>query len=186
MPAPVARRRRYRFDGTEGSVLILGGNVAADHLSEPAEIAQYVVDDTPYLWLAREVLARGPNARLIDLARHDERLEAYLDAMRVHRASIGPAVQEEFDRGGPAADFLLASLRLMTGDLAFVTAMAESETQPPNLRPIVAALAWAERDAALHAIGQLNRGRAPLSRAIAVATLGARRADPGPALVTAM
>jgi uncharacterized protein (TIGR02270 family) len=160
--------------------------VAADHLSEPAEIAQYVVDDTPYLWLAREVLARGPNARLIDLARHDERLEAYLDAMRVHCASIGPAVQEECDRGGPAAEFLLASLRLMTGDVPSVAAMAESETPPPNLRPIVAALAWAERDAALHAISQLNRGRAPLSRAIAVATLGARRADPGPALVTAM
>ncbi len=148
--------------------------MAADHLSGPAMSAQYVVDDAPYLWLAREVVARGPNGRLIDLARHDERLDAYLDAMRVHRATVGPAVQSEFDRDGPASGFLLASFRIMTDDVAFFATLREEE---PNIRSMVAALARAEREAAGRAIDQLNRSTAPIARAIGIAALGARRSD---------
>jgi uncharacterized protein (TIGR02270 family) len=160
--------------------------VAADRLTEIAAPAQYVVDDSPYLWLAREVLARGPNARLIDLARHDERLEAYLDATRVHREAIGPMVQDEFDRGGAAAEFLLVSLKLTTGDFASIVAITEDATQPPDSRPMVAALAWAERDLAGQATDLLRRASPPLARSIGIAALGARRSDPGASLTAAL
>jgi uncharacterized protein (TIGR02270 family) len=153
--------------------------VAADRLTEPAAPAQYVVDDAPYLWLAREVLARGPNARLIDLARHDERLEAYLDAMRVHREAIGSTVQEEFDRGGAAAEFLLVSLKMTIGDFAAIVAITEGATRPESFGPMVAAIAWGERDLAGRTIDRLNRVSPPLGRAIGIAALGARRSDSG-------
>src|SRR6516165_63513 len=120
---------------------------------------QYVVDDTPFLWLAREVVARGPNGRLIDLVRHDERLAAYLDAMRVHRSAIKSAVENEARPGEPATDFLTASFALMVGDSAFFNALGEAEPTGERVRGITAALAWAERDVAMKAIKQLS-GRA--------------------------
>src|SRR5215470_18000048 len=89
---------------------------------------QYVVDDTPFLWLAREVVVRGPNARLIDLVRHDERLAAYLGAMHVHRTGIRSAVENEVRPGEPAADFLAASFAMMVDDTAFFIALGEAES----------------------------------------------------------
>jgi uncharacterized protein (TIGR02270 family) len=160
--------------------------MATDRLTEVPMPAQYVVDDLPYLWFAREVLARGPNARLIDLGRHDERLAAYLDALRVHRMSIMSAVREEFERGGPAAEFALVYLSAITGDLASVVAIAENATKPPNIRPMVAALAWAERDVAVGAIDELGRSSAPRARAISIAAFGARRSGPSDRLDTAL
>jgi uncharacterized protein (TIGR02270 family) len=147
---------------------------------------QYVVDDTPFLWLAREVVARGPNGRLIDLARHDERLAAYLDAMRVHRTDIKSAVENEARPGEPAADFLTASFALMVGDSTFFNALSEAEASGKRAKGIVAALGWAERDVAMKAIKQLSDAPEPLGRAIAIAALGARRSDPGASLATAV
>lgn len=80
---------------------------------------QDVVEDGPFLWLARELIARGPNGRLINLVRHDERLAAYLGAIRVHRADIKSTIESEFHKGEPAFNFLAASLALMTEDAKF-------------------------------------------------------------------
>lgn len=160
--------------------------MATDRLTEPPVAAAYVADDLPYLWLTREVVARGPNGRLIDLARHDERLEAYLDAMRVHRAVLEAASGEEHDHGAPAADFMRASLALMTEGSAFFATLGEAGAQPADVAAVIAALCWAERSAATRAINQLNAAAVPLGRAIGIATLGARRADPGERLAPAL
>jgi uncharacterized protein (TIGR02270 family) len=160
--------------------------MATDRLTEPPAAASYVADDLPYLWLTREVVARGPNGRLIDLARHDERLEAYLDAMRVHRAALEAAVQEEHDRGAPAADFMLASLALMTEGSDFFATLGEADAQPSDVPAVIAALCWAERSAATRAVNELNAAAAPLCRAVGIAALGARRADPGGRLATSL
>jgi uncharacterized protein (TIGR02270 family) len=138
--------------------------------------------DAPFLWLAREAVARGPNGRLIDLARYDERLTAYLEAIRVHRTSVGLAVKSEADRGGPAADFLIASFSMMVGDLKFFNTLVEAESPAARVRAITAALAWAEREVAIRVIDQLSRSTTPLWRAIGIAALGTRRADPGASL----
>jgi uncharacterized protein (TIGR02270 family) len=140
---------------------------------------QSVVDDAPFLWLAREVVARGPNARLIDLVRHDERVAAYLEAMRVHRAGIKSAVENEVQPGEPAADFLTASFALMVGNSAFFNTLGEAESTGERVRGITAALAWAERDVAMKAIKQLSGATGSLGRAIAIAALGTRRSDSG-------
>jgi uncharacterized protein (TIGR02270 family) len=153
---------------------------------EPSATVQQVVEDAPYLWLAREAVAHGPNGRLINLVRHDERLAAYLAAMHVHRASIKPAVASEFARGEPGGDFLAVSLATMTDDAAFLRALAEIDPLPRRVRAIVAALAWAERAIAIQALDQLRLPGAPLGRVIVLAVFGARRADPGPVLASAM
>ena len=122
----------------------------------------YVVDDTPFLWLAREVVVRGPNARLIDLVRHDERLAAYLDAMRVHRTAIKSAVENAVRPSEPATEFLTASFALMVGDPAFFNALDEAESTAERVRGVTAALAWAERGVAMRAIKQLSGATEPL------------------------
>ena len=139
----------------------------------------HVVEDAPFLWLAREAVARGPNGRLIDLVRYDERLTAYLDAIRVHRTSVGSAVKSEADRGGPAADFLIASFSMMVGDLTFFNTLVEAELPAARVKAITAALAWAEREVAIRVIDQLSHSTDPLWRAIGIAALGTRRSDPG-------
>ena len=88
-------------------------------LMQLAAPVQDVVEDGPFLWLARELIARGPNGRLINLVRHDERLAAYLGAIRVHRADIKSTIESEFHKGEPAFNFLAASLALMTEDAKF-------------------------------------------------------------------
>ena len=53
-----------------------GRSVIEDVLAQHMEGASAV-------WIAREALARGPHARLVDLSRMDDRIDAYMDGIAV-------------------------------------------------------------------------------------------------------
>jgi uncharacterized protein (TIGR02270 family) len=153
--------------------------MAEDRLIQPPVTVRQVIEDTPYLWLAREATARESNPRLFDLARHDERLAAYLDLMHVHRMSIP---LDELTKSTPADVFASASLALTAPDRVDFDTVADAGLPAASLSSIVAALAWAERRVAGLVTERLARATTPQLRAIAIATLGARRSDPGQAL----
>ncbi|MGA9015449.1 MAG: TIGR02270 family protein, partial [Acetobacteraceae bacterium] len=98
---------------------------------------------------------------------------------------IKSTIESEFHKGEPAFNFLAASLALMTEDAKFFRSTIGTDPAAGWLRATIAALAWAERDAAGRAIGHLHKG-VPLGRAIALGALGARRSDQGAILTTAL
>jgi uncharacterized protein (TIGR02270 family) len=170
-----------------------------------AQMSFMLVDGGAALWTLRESLARAPNARLADLVRQDERTHAFLQAAAngcdVTRACAAELFNEEARSGFPSAGvlFVAVSLALVTAQpeslrdlldgaqLSEANSLAAHDTDmPTRCASTVSALAWAERREAMTAIGRLRIATEPSFRAIAIAALGARRSDVGPALLPAL
>jgi uncharacterized protein (TIGR02270 family) len=162
-----------------------------------ASAIQAVIDrhaeDGVFLWLWRTHQVRAPNVRLMNLSQRDEQLDAHLDALRV----AGPAGIRTAEHGEtqfrPGSLFVVVWLALLTcnpehlrrvvGDVGvLVSGPAGDHDLVASVAATISALAWADRDPAVVAIDHMRIATDPLLRTIAVAAIGARRSDPGPAL----
>ena len=147
------------------------------------QIEEHLVEELCFLWLWRDASVHAPNFRLIDLTRLDERVDAHLDALHVAGeagwAAIGNAVRENSDVG---VTFVAASVAIAGGAPDRLNEVTEASTRSSTTREFTSALASAERNAAVTALERLRiRVESPV-RAAYVATIGARRNDPGEVL----
>jgi len=160
-------------------------------------IVERIAEDAAFLWLWRSHQVRAPNVRLMTLSQRDEKLKAHLEALRIAGPSGAGEAAAQMQSLQPGAVFVAASLALATrqpeplqqildhaGLLAAEPEMTEATAE--LVAAVISAMAWGERDPAVTAIDRLRVASEPLLRAIAIAAIGARRSDPGPALASAL
>jgi uncharacterized protein (TIGR02270 family) len=140
-------------------------------------------EDAGFLWLVRDHAVDGPNFLLADLVRLDERVEAYVDALRVAGNAGWEYASEALGHHAAGALFPGWLLAVESGDaerLDVVAALhADDADGTDRLRPAVAALVWASRGAAVQTVQRLNAMTNEHLRAVAVRVAGGRRADMG-------
>ncbi|MBN8872204.1 MAG: TIGR02270 family protein [Rhodospirillales bacterium] len=153
---------------------------------QPAIPTDQIIEDLGFLWLSREALSVGPNGRLINLVRQDERLQAFLQLLRVHRRNCLTEIGSDGLAGVPAADFLATSLSLIGDDEPLLGVPRSDADSEPRAGAVISALCWAPSGRASEAIQALSQAPAPQARAIAIGALGARRTDPGAVLASAL
>ncbi len=136
-----------------------------------SQLNDLYAEDACALWHLRHGATNAPNVRLTNLVRFDERLEAYLGALRIAGEAGWCAVTAEREAGNVGAVFVAASFAVTAG------AAERFEAIEPDAdhREMISALAWVDRSAAGPVLDRLANAADPRCRAIAVATWGARR-----------
>ncbi len=141
------------------------------------------------MWLLRDAATRAPHYRLADLAATDERLESYLDALRVARRpgwTIAAQAMGE-PMAGPGEVFVAATLAFGEGDEgraeAVITATLAAEDRP---RAAAAALSWIPWAKASPWSERYLASADPIVARIGLAAAAAHRRDPGPVLAAAL
>ncbi|MBR0661568.1 TIGR02270 family protein [Neoroseomonas oryzicola] len=138
--------------------------------TDPAILREGTID----LWGRRCFLVRAPHVRLGDLARIDERITAFLEALTLGwRRQPGDRASEPTE-GSSAAAFEAVSMALEGGNL--VTAVLPAAVALAT-SGAVAALAWSDRAPARAAIDAHLLSPDPVIRAVAIAAIGARRSN---------
>jgi uncharacterized protein (TIGR02270 family) len=144
-----------------------------------------IAEDAVFLWLWRDAATRAPNVRLLDLVRRDERLEAHCHALSIGHDEAWELAWAELSGGGLGATFAVTRLAIANprpgpqGEMLDTVLQAD---EPEAARPAISALAWTDRAVAAPVMHRLLVADDLRGRAIAIAALGARRSDPGPAL----
>ncbi|MFO1104900.1 MAG: TIGR02270 family protein [Amaricoccus sp.] len=154
------------------------------HAPVIAPIVAQHAEDAAFLWLLRDRAADGPQVRLRDLARLDERVEAHLDGLRVAGAVGWRLAADGLDRyGEPGETFAAAVLALGTGDPARLEPVLErAAAEPACRRAVVAALGWVGPAPLRPLIGAWLADPRPERRWLAAAACSVHRIDPGPHL----
>jgi uncharacterized protein (TIGR02270 family) len=142
----------------------------------------------------RGVAVYGANFRLRDIVRLDERVDAHINVLRIAGEPARALYHEALVRGdsGGFSIFMMLSIETAADTLAcpsfksllatFPNSDAVMAGQPGFCADAVSGLCWLARDPAFRTIREWRRTSEPSLRAIAIASTGARRADPGPAL----
>jgi uncharacterized protein (TIGR02270 family) len=146
------------------------------------------LESARFLWLSRDVTLRAPNARLHDLVRVDERVEAAVDALRISAKAAKDECLGSLAGGEAGAFFSVGVLAIESSDTAYLELVIkhafEAEKQDAGdpyqpaydpWRGMASALAWVGRT---HAVGVIERLlQMPLARIrwLGVAASGARR-----------
>jgi len=152
----------------------------------PIVLAQHV-EDASSLWMLRTLVADAPHARLDDLARFDQRLEASLEGIAIAGADGTRACERALD-APLAGDVFVAAVRAITApDPALFDRLFAIAAAMPEVRPgLVSALGWvAPGRLSGWVVGLL--GSHDAHRIVAgLAACGMHRVDPGAALLSAI
>jgi uncharacterized protein (TIGR02270 family) len=156
-------------------------------MSEGITTIDILAEDLVVLWSLRDRLVRAPHLRLANLVAADERVEAHIDAIRVAYRSPGSRAALEAKDGELRNSFFSFTIAMARTCIQQTCAQfdvpaswnEETIADPSSVRPIIAALAWAGRDTAAPVLERLLAHTNPRMQAIGIASVGARRMDPG-------
>jgi len=144
-------------------------------------------DEAPFLWLHRNRLVKAPHCGLHDLARHDQRLEAHLDGLRL-AGEAGWEMSKEALRHGNAGDYFAASfLAFKSGDEECISFLLDKRGTAPDLtKGIISALGWLPYSQAEPYITRFLAEPSPALLRIGIAAAAIHRVDPGKILKNAI
>jgi uncharacterized protein (TIGR02270 family) len=153
----------------------------------PAVVDQ-VTEGVVSVWLARDAAVDGPNPRLADIVRLDERLDAYVDALRIAGHTAWAASTEAINNGDAGAFFAAGVITIEGDEVAcldelIVHAMEAGAntpggTQLPGFNPwrgLISAFSWVELPCVAALTTRLIEGAWPRMRWLGVAASGAQR-----------
>lgn len=149
-------------------------------------IAQFA-EESGFLWVIRNRVVDEPHFSLDDLARHDNRLEAHLDGLRVADEDGWDACGNNLGGEDPEGYFAPAVLAFESGmETRIRDVLKAIGENPAKARALISALGWIPRELAEPRIKNLLASTSPFQRYIGVAASAARRLDPGPLLDEAL
>jgi hypothetical protein len=150
-------------------------------------IVEQHADEAAFLWLMRDQLVDAPHVTLDDLARHDERLEAHLDGLRVAGDHGWEACKALIAPEEPGALFTAAVLAFGGERAEWMREVLDFARADAALaRAASSALGWLPREPALRVAERLTRAEDPVWRRIGIAAFALHRCDPGVALGQAL
>jgi uncharacterized protein (TIGR02270 family) len=150
-----------------------------------AHIVEQHVQEAAFLRLIRARLVRAPHIDVALLARHDERIAAHLDGVRVAGEEGAALVRAAFVESptDPGAVFALLCGAIEGQDAAAVAAvLPRIERSPPAARGAASAVGWVSGTDLQGLVLPWFDGGEPGARWLALAACATHRVDPGPSL----
>jgi len=144
-------------------------------------------EEAAFLWLIRDAAVHAPHYRLWELAKHDDRVEAHLDGLRIDAEPGWDIVETALvEIGEPGEVFAAGVLAFESGAPDKIQQVIEVGTATPEAaRGLIAALGWLTYEqASKHIKGLLTAG-APAMKRVGIAAAAIHRRNPGPALLAA-
>lgn len=158
-----------------------------DPTGAPPWVVEQHAEDAAFLWTVRDTLVRAPHATLADVQRHDERVEAHLDGLRLAGDEGWAICADALDGGDAGATFVAAVLAFESGAEARLRpVLAAARAEPTLARGAASALGWLAAQPATRYAAWLLGAADPALRRLALAAFAAHRHDPGPALEQAL
>ncbi|HET8707414.1 MAG TPA: TIGR02270 family protein [Pseudomonadales bacterium] len=155
-------------------------DVIDDILSQHAE-------EAAFLYVLRTHHLHASHIKLRDLARHDERISAHVDGLRVAGADADVVMVRQLENPGPGDLFvntLFALERKNSQKLSQCLALAEA--LPEAQAGLFAAFGWVSSQFLQGTIQTLLKSNAPFQLQAAIACCAAHRVHPGTSLETAL
>jgi uncharacterized protein (TIGR02270 family) len=145
----------------------------------PSIVEQHV-EEAVCLRRTRRVLTGAPHVTLRDLGRHDNRIEAHLDALAIAGEEAWALCQAALESPSVGAVFT-AAVRAVSEQqqTRFERLLALSETVPGSRAGLVSALGWLEPPKLRGTVSALLRSNGWYRRSVGVAACAAHRVDPG-------
>jgi len=152
----------------------------------PTILAQHV-EETSFLWVQRGVAVRAPNVFLHELARHDDRIIAHMDGVRI----AGQAGLQVFDArlaaGDAGAMFAAVVLALEERNKDRITALLSAgETAGPLQKGLISGFGWTSARFLQGTAMQLLAGVSAFARLVGIASCAMHGADPRQSLNAAI
>lgn len=143
-------------------------------------------EEAAFCFLQRGCAIAAPNVELVQLARDDEALAAYLDMLTQAGAAGWDVVLRSLDDASAAELFVAAAIACRRGadDWNVVRHLAASSSELEDA--LVSALAWSGASAAAPYIERLANEADPSGRRVGVAALGELRCDNAPLLASSL
>lgn len=143
-------------------------------------IVEQHVEEAATLRHTRRVLLSAPRVTLRDLARHDSRIEAQLDALAIAGEDAWAPCEAALEDGSVGALFTAAVRAIEDQQLArFDRLLLLAPEVPRGLAGIVSAFGWLEPDKLRGLVSGLLRSQEDARRVVGLAACGAHRVDPG-------
>ena len=144
-----------------------------------SEIVSQHAEEAAFLWRLRDAAVHAPHYLLLDLARHDQRVEAHLDGLRVNGDAAWDVCKLAVEAGSAGEVFAGAVLALESGKADRITFVIEQGcAKPVKARGLVAALGWLPYAKVKETITKLaTSDRVPLRR-VGIAAAAAHRQHP--------
>jgi uncharacterized protein (TIGR02270 family) len=134
-----------------------------------------------FLWLLRERLLVDPVADLAALAKHDARIEAHLEGLRLGGPPAWQICVDALRWQGSGELFVAAVLAAESGDERRCQTVLETASRSHSLaRGLASALAWLGLGPESAPIPALLASERPALRRAAIAAAAVQRRDPGP------
>ncbi|MDD2335677.1 MAG: TIGR02270 family protein [Geobacteraceae bacterium] len=145
----------------------------------PTIIAQHN-DELSFLWLHRNRLIKAPYCGLFDLARHDRRIEAHLDGLRLAGETGWEMCKEALLSNHPEDFFAATVLAYESGNKDCIQdVMAAVQHDQYKAQVLISALGWIRHEQAGPRIKEFLTSESPFYRFIGIAASAIHRRDPG-------
>lgn len=146
-----------------------------------ADLLEQHVHEVAFLWPFRAAAATAPEHDRRSLADLDERIEAHLDALRLHGDAAAEALEAALAPAEPGLFFALAVLAFESGDAGRIEPVLDGAAgSRPFRRAAVSALGWLPLDAAGGLLSALlDPAASPERQTLGVAGCSVHRRDPG-------
>jgi uncharacterized protein (TIGR02270 family) len=151
-----------------------------------AVVAQHA-DGASDLWCQRNNLLRAPHYTLRTLIEHDERLEAYIDGLRVAGEHGWSVAQARLRPDDPGAVFVAGTLALQSKCPEYLESLLSlAEVLATAQRALVSAFGWSTPDLLQGTVKELLAAPTSFRRRIGLACCAIHRVDPRESLTVAL
>jgi len=144
-------------------------------------------EEAAFLWLLRDLAVHAPHYRLGDLVRHDDRVEAHIDGLRVAGDKGWELCVAQLAHEEPGEVFAAGVMALESKNVKRLErVLAVAEAVPETTRGFISALGWVTPQV-LRGTGKMFlNGGTPFVRRLGIAACAVHRADPGEALAASL
>jgi uncharacterized protein (TIGR02270 family) len=150
-------------------------------------IVEQHVEEAEFLWLQRDQAVRDPHYDLEDLSRHDDRLEAHIDGIRIAGDAGLELCEAALGAEDPGTVFTASVIAFESLDGKRIErVVGEGSKSRAAFRGLVSAMGWLDESGFKSIIGGLIRAKSQDYRRLAIAACGIRRVDPKPFLEPAI
>jgi uncharacterized protein (TIGR02270 family) len=144
-------------------------------------------EETGFLWALRGVVVHSPRVSLVELARHDERIAAHIDGLRVAEDAGWKSCEAAIAEGASGAAFGAMVLALEERNLQRIEALLMLAQAAPALREaLISAFGWISANFLQGTAKQLLSDSVPFRRRVGIACCVMHCVDPRAALDAAI
>ena len=148
----------------------------------PGIIEQHC-DEAAFLWIQRGNAVNSNQFCVLDLARHDERIEAHIDGLRVAAAEAWPLCEEKLSATSKGEVFAAGMVALESAKPELIAkVLSVVEEEPETADGLVSALGWLSAEQEQVQTQNLLLSDKPVHQHVGIATAAIHRRHPGGAL----